>query len=77
MVGHCPSRAFRTSYRKMHRRARSRPYRPDYGLRNDAFPDLAEVVVEETLPGPSGAPRFSRRYAGESPALCAACGLHF
>ncbi|MGF1472963.1 MAG: hypothetical protein ACFB50_14640 [Rubrobacteraceae bacterium] len=51
--------------------------RPDYGQRNDAFADLAEGVVYEREIGPSGASRTRRRYTGESPALCAACGLHF
>ena len=45
--------------------------------RYDAFVDLAEGVVYERETGPSGAPRTRRRYTGESPALCAACGLHF
>ena len=54
--------------------------RPDQGeprRRNDAFIWLAEGVVYESEVGPSGAPRTRRRYTGESPSLCAACGLHF
>ncbi len=54
--------------------------RPDYGRRDDALAplaDLAEGVVYEREAGPSGAFRTRRRYTGESPALCAACGLHF
>lgn len=57
--------------------------RPDQGKprqHNDAsapFADLAEGVVYERERGPSGTHRTRRRYTGESPALCSACGLHF
>ncbi len=53
--------------------------RRDHGRRNDNFAhaDLAEGVVYTAETGPSGSQRFRRRYTGQSPALCAACGLHF